>query len=132
MIDGEIVKRDDGDDDYAVRLPISRDDFGEFLSGLISTKRQLAFNIQNPVVVDQNLILGIDRGIKERVLVQNQSSLIQATAEVICANGNKYTENSVDELLKIAPLGKVGTEGLRLEYVFAIFLKVPTRLRDSP
>lgn len=119
---------DDGS--YAVTIPVSKQTFGKFLGDLIAVKRSLKYRHSAGVVVDRELLINLDCLLRERVLGQNNGDLIQVSVTAGFSDGRNYTENSVQEVLNIAPLGKAITDYINITYVFAVVFpgaEVPTR-----
>ena len=118
MVDGEIISTGGEQSAFQVSLPVTRDQFGEFISGIIGGKERITAYVEDPLYIDLDNCVSLSKAIVERVTSNNETSIVSSEFSIRFSNHRTYTEHSIKALSELAPIGESKTEMIEISLDF--------------
>lgn len=118
MVDGEVVTIEDQADQFSISLPVTRDQFGDFLSGIIGGKEKITAYISDPLYIDLDNAVSLAKAIIQRVTRNNETSVVTSEFSIRFSNDRTYTEHSIKAFSELAPVGESDTQMVEISFDF--------------
>lgn len=115
-----VINESSGDEDYSVRLPISRDDFVEFITNLLGRPQEIEQVYKGGFVLRREDVEHIHHLLIQRVGEQNHGSLVQFQAKFYYKKGRSVTIQSIEDFISFNEIKPLQTKRLMLTWVFLI------------
>lgn len=115
-------------DTDVIVLPVEREHFAEFISGLLGKPQVIGRIINGSFCLDKSDVTNVHALLSQRVLGQNDSSLINFSARVFYSDNSSVMTNSYEDFMSYAEIRPLYSTGLELSWRWL----VKFRGRDVP
>ncbi len=112
----------------AVVLPCSPDQFREFIAGLLGRPQTIEGFVDGPFEVTKQNVENLHHLIDQRILSQNEATLVQFTARVEYDNNSSVLLNSLRDFLSYNEVKPLKSSALHLSWTY--LMKFP--MKDFP
>ena len=103
-----------------VTLPFNKDEFKEFVVGLLGKPQIIEGTIKGPFEIDINNVRNVFELVNQRITQQNDGLLVQFNARIIFSDDTSVLINSLEELITYNVIKPVITESLHLTFQYLI------------
>lgn len=120
MIDGEIIASgaNEKNDDFNITLPVTREQFGDFLTGIIGGKEKITAYSDHSLYFDLENSVNLAKAIVERVTRNNETTIVSSEFSIRFSNNRTYTEHSISAFSQLAPVGESDTQMVEMAFDF--------------
>lgn len=110
----------DRQQDHAVMLPCSPDQFGRFISGLLGKPQTITQSMRGAFDISAIELMNIHQLIDQRIRQQNQGELIQFTVRIIFNDDSSVLLNSYSDLQHYNEVRPVVSKQVHLSWSYLI------------
>ena len=105
---------------FAVMIPCTQDDFAKFISGLLGKPQALERMHSAPFEVNRQGIENIFHLVDQRVRQQNDATLIQFIVRVVYDDDSSVLINSIDDFRHYTEIRSLVSVGVHLSWIYLI------------
>lgn len=105
---------------YAVMLPCEQKDFSEFISGLLGKPQTIEHRYMGQYEVTKDDLLVFHDLLEQRLMQQNDHSLIQFTARLLYSDDSSVRMNSLEEFIHYTEIKPLITVGIEMSWTYLI------------
>ena len=116
----EELKKFELDPQGFVSLPFSERDFKEFIVGLLGKPETIDATLEGGFEIDAGNIKDLFILINQRVKQQNESTLIQFSAQIVFDNESSVTLNSIESLISYKEIRPIISKELHITFQYLI------------
>lgn len=103
-----------------VTLPFNKEEFKEFVIGLLGKPQVIQGRIKQPFEIDKNSIRNIFELVNQRITQQNDGLLVQFNARIVFSDNTSVLLNSIDELITYNVIKPVITDAVHIIFQYLI------------
>jgi hypothetical protein len=109
--------------EYAVLLPCTPDEFGDFVSGLLGKPQTIEKSIRGVFEFTHDAVANTFHLVKQRIDSQNEATLIQFTIRIEYDDNSSVLLNSLQDFLTYSEVRQIASVGVALSWVYLVKFK---------
>jgi hypothetical protein len=106
--------------EYAVLLPCTPDEFGDFVSGLLGKPQTIEKSIDGVFEVPHDAVANTFYLVDQRIKRQNEGTLIQFTVRIEYDDNSSVLLNSLQDFLTYSEVRPIASRSVALSWIYLV------------
>lgn len=120
MSKNEVRPHNEINQDYAIVLPCQPQDFRDFISGLLGKPQTITKVIDGAFDLSKDDVINFHHLLIQRIVQQNENTLIQFTAKIIYDDDSAITLNNIDDFINYSEVRALISTSVHLSWIFLV------------